>query len=164
MYEFIEYRVADAMTQRPVTVRPDMTLAEVEALFERYDYDCLPVCGRDGRLIGVVTKLDFLRAFAFTRDSMIPRYDEIMARPAASVMTAPATTVTPDTPLTRVIQLMAETRHKSFPVTSHGALRGMISRRDVVRALRRAVGGERVSRSNDQKEGQRWTRTAFSQR
>jgi CBS domain-containing protein len=149
MYEFIAYRVGDAMTQRPVTVRSDMTLAEVESLFERYDHECLPVCDRDGKLIGVVTKLDFLRAFAFTPAAMIPRYEEIMARPAASVMTAPATTVTRETPLTRVIQLMAETRHKSFPVTSDGALLGMISRRDVVRALRRAVGGERATYSND---------------
>jgi CBS domain-containing protein len=143
MYEFVEYQVADAMTYRPVTVGPKATLAEVEALFEEHDYDCLPVCDPDGRLIGVVTKLDFLRAFAFTRDTMIPRYDDIMQRPVESVMTAPAITVATDAPLTRVLQLMVETRHKSFPVVMGGVLQGMIARRDVVRALRRAAGGAR---------------------
>jgi len=144
MYEFIEYQVADAMTFQPVTVRPDATLAEVEALFERYDYDCLPVCDADGRLHGLVSKLDFLRAFAFTPDAMVPRYAEIMQRPVTCVMTREPTTVPDDMRLTRVLQMLVETRHKSFPVTIGNMLLGMISRQDVVRALRRAAAGERT--------------------
>ena len=144
MYEFVEYQVADAMTFHPVTVRPDDTLAEAEALFERYDYDCLPVCDADGRLRGVLSKLDFLRAFAFTPDAMVPRYAEIMQRPVSSVMTREATTVPEDMRLTRVLQMLVGTRHKSFPVTFENMLLGMISRQDVVRALRRAAAGERT--------------------
>jgi CBS domain-containing protein len=53
--------------------------------------------------------------------------------------------VTRETPLTRVVQLMVRTRHKSFPVTVGKALLGMISRRDVVSALRRGAAGERAS-------------------
>jgi CBS domain-containing protein len=144
MYEFIEYQVADAMTFHPVTVRPDATLADAEALFERYDYDCLPVCDADGRLRGVVSKLDFLNAFAFTADTMVPRYAEIMERPVESIMTRQPTTVPQDMRLTRVLQMLVSTRHKSFPVTAGKMLLGMISRQDVVRALRRAAGGERT--------------------
>jgi CBS domain-containing protein len=144
MYEFIEYQVADAMTFHPVTVRPGATLADTEALFERYDYDCLPVCDGEGRLRGVVSKLDFLRAFAFTPDTMVPRYAEIMQRPVASVMTRAPTTVPQDMRLTRVLQMLVATRHKSFPVTAGSMLLGMIARQDVVRALRRAAAGERV--------------------
>lgn len=144
MYEFVAYQVADAMTYRPVTVGPGATLAEVETLFEKHDYDCLPVCDERGRLLGVVTKLDFLRAFAFTRDTVVPRYEEIMQRQARTVMTAEATTVTEDMPLTRVLQLMVDSRHKSFPVTRESVLVGTISRRDVVRALRRAAAGEQA--------------------
>src|SRR6266516_3091936 len=66
MYEFLDYQVADAMTYRPVTVGVGTPLAEVEALFERYDFNSLPVVSWDGILVGVVTKLDFLKAFAFT--------------------------------------------------------------------------------------------------
>jgi CBS domain-containing protein len=142
MYEFLEYQVADAMSYRPVTVGPRSTLAAVEAAFEEHDYDCLPVCNEDGALLGVVTKLDFLRAFAFSAETMVPRYAEIMERPASSVMTAHTITVTPDMPLTRVLQLMVQTRHKSFPVTMGALVIGMIARRDVVRALRRAAAGE----------------------
>ena len=156
MYEFLEYRASDAMTYRPVTVGPRSTLAELEALFEKHDFDCFPVCNEDGALLGVVTKLDFLAAFAFARESMVPRYEDIMQRPVGSVMTSKAITVTPETPLTRVLQLMVETRHKSFPVTTGALLLGMIARRDVVRALRRAAAGE--------PEGGTWTIPASSVR
>ncbi len=152
MYEFVEYQVSDAMSFRPVTVRPTATLAELEALFEKYDYDCLPVCDEQGSLRGVVTKLDFLRAFAFTPDVMVPRYEEIMQRPVASVMTVAPTTVAQDMPLTRVLQMMVSTRHKSFPVTAGKMLLGMVSRQDVVRALWRAAAGERA-RGLEQLEG-----------
>jgi CBS domain-containing protein len=151
MYEFVEYQVSDAMSFHPVTVRPIATLAEVEALFEKHDYDCLPVCNAAGELQGVVSKLDFLRAFAFTPDVMVPRYEEIMRQPVASVMTAEPTTVAQDMPLTRVLQMMVGTRHKSFPVTAGGMLLGMVSRQDVVRALRRAAAGE-SARGLDQLE------------
>jgi CBS domain-containing protein len=142
MYEFLEYRVSDAMTYRPATIDPKATLAEVEALFEKYDYDCFPVCGARGRLLGVITKLDLLRAFAFTCDTMVPRYQDIMKRPAETVMTAEAITVAPDMPLTRVLEIMVDTRHKSLPVMLGKLPVGMIARRDIVRELRKAAAGE----------------------
>ena len=156
MYEFVEYRVSDAMTYRPVTIRPNTTLAEVEALFEKHDYDCLPVCDERDRLLGVVTKLDFLRAFAFSCETMVPRYQDIMKRPAETVMTVAAITVSPDMPLTRILQLMIETRHKSFPVMVGKLPIGMISRRDIVHALRRAAAGEEAPSAHP-RENETWT-------
>jgi CBS domain-containing protein len=142
MYEFLEYQVADAMTYHPVTITRAISLAEAEALFEEHDFNCLPVC-EEGALLGIVTKLDVLKAFAFTARGMIPRYEEILQQPAESVMTIRPITVTPDLNLTRVLQLMAETRYRSFPVVVGALLIGMIAREDVLRALARAARGER---------------------
>jgi len=142
MYEFLDYQVADAMTYRPVTVGAGTPLAEVEALFERHDFNSLPVVSRDGILVGVVTKLDFLKAFAFTPHEMVPHYDEIMSRPAESVMTRNLATVRPDMTLTRLLQLMVDTRYRSFPVAIGALLIGIVARQDVVRALQRAATGE----------------------
>jgi CBS domain-containing protein len=103
------------------------------------------VC-EDGVLLGIVTKLDCLKAFAFTPQSMVPRYEEIMDQPADAVMTQKPLTVTPDMSLTRVLQLMAETRYKSFPVTIGALLIGIVSREDVLRALERAATGKRPRR------------------
>ena len=117
MYEFLDYQVADAMTYRPLTVSPGTPLAEVEALFERHDFNSLPVVSRDGILLGVVTKLDFLKAFAFTPQEMVPHYDEIMRRPVESVMTGNPVTIPPHMVLTRLLQLMVDARYRSVPVT-----------------------------------------------
>ena len=143
MYEFLEYRVCDAMTEAAatVTVSPDRTLAEAEALLEKHDFNALPVV-EQGRLTGVLTKLDLLRAFRFTADTVLPPYERIMARPVSSVMSTDVVSVTPRTPLTRVLQRMLETRNKSFPVLDGEELVGVIAREDVLRALRRAVAGE----------------------
>ena len=142
MYEFIEYRVRDAMTHHPVTITRETLLSEVETLFAELDFNCLPVT-EGGLLVGIVTKLDVLKAFAFTSNTMLPHYEDIIRQPAESVMTHRPITVTPDVSLTRVLQQMVETRYHSFPVARDALLIGMISRQDILRALARAVEGER---------------------
>ncbi len=139
MYEFLAYRVCDVMHYYPVTVGPDTPLAEIEALFEQRDFNSLPVASRDGALLGVITKLDFLKAFNFTPHEMVPRYDEIMSWPAESVMTRQPVTVDPHMPLTHLLQLMVVMRYRSFPVTIERRLLGIVSRSDVLRALRQAA-------------------------
>jgi CBS domain-containing protein len=92
-----------------------------------------------------VTKLDLLRAFRFTDDHMFPPYEQVMAEPVRQVMTTDATTVTPRTPLTRVLETLVRTRMKSLPVVEDERVVGMIAREDVLAALRRAVAGERAT-------------------
>jgi CBS domain-containing protein len=144
VYEFLDYRVCDAMTPTPVRVGEETTLAEAEGIFEEHDFNALPVVRGDTRLVGVVSKLDLLKAFRFDERSMFPAYEAIMAQPVSSVMTRDVETVTPRTPLTRVLEKMVELRTKSLPVAVDGELVGMIAREDVLEALRRAVGGERA--------------------
>jgi CBS domain-containing protein len=143
MYEFIYYRVRHVMTRSPVVIRPSTPLAEVESIFDSHDFNGLPVLDESDTLVGVVTKLDFLRAFVFTPESVVPHYDEILRRAAESVMTADPRTVDPDMPLTRILEDMVATRYKSFPVVEQGRFAGVVAREDVLRGLRRAAAGER---------------------
>jgi CBS domain-containing protein len=143
MYEFLDYRVCDAMTRDPVCVAPSASIAEAEALFEKHDFNALPVVSAKGELLGVVTKLDLLRAFRFTDEHMFPPYEQVMAQKVESVMTAVVATATPRTPLTRVLETLVRTHNKSLPVVDENRVVGMIAREDVLGALRRAVGGER---------------------
>ena len=145
MYEFLDYRTCDAMSGDPVTVAPETSLAEAEAILERRDFDALPVVGAGRELLGIVTKLDLLRAFRFTDQHVFPPYETIMARPVREVMVTDVTTVTPRTPLTRVLEILVRLRTKSLPVVEDGGVVGMIAREDVLRALRRAVAGERAT-------------------
>jgi len=142
MYEFIHFRVQDVMTRHPIVVHKDMTLAKAEAIFERHDFNGLPVVDGENRLIGMMTKLDFLKAFAFTENSKMPRYDVMMAQSVETVLTTAPCVVSPETPLTRVAQSMIETRFKSFPVIENDRVIGIIARENIMKALRRAAQGE----------------------
>ena len=65
------------MTHAVTTVTRRTTMRELEALFEQHDFNSFPVV-EDGKMLGIVTKFDFLRAFAFTTGQMVPHYDELM--------------------------------------------------------------------------------------
>ena len=139
MRGFIGLTVNDAMT-RPVTVlSPEATVGELEDLIERYDYNSFPVVEND-RLVGIVTKFDLLRNFIFTPDSVLPHYQELMQRRVGEIMRRQVRTVEPEMALTRVLQMMVDMSTKSFPVVSDGRVVGIISREDVIRALRRTIG------------------------
>ena len=127
------------MTRTVTTVTRQTTLRELEALFEKHDFNSFPVM-EEGRMVGIVTKFDFLRAFAFTTGQMMPHYDELMRRPVGEMMTEAVVHVEPTAPLTRVLQLMLSLKSRSFPVIgSDRQLAGIISREDVIRALKEAT-------------------------
>jgi CBS domain-containing protein len=54
--------VADMMTPNPVTVGPDESIQEAARTIARRRHNRLPVVDADGRLLGVVTRLDVLEA------------------------------------------------------------------------------------------------------
>ncbi len=139
MYRFTECRTAQYMTAAVQTVDRKTTMRRLEQLFERYDFNSFPVV-EDGVILGIVTKFDFIRTFAFTTHQMVPHFDELMNQTVADVMTETVIHVDPTAPLTRVLQLMVNYKARSFPVLdAQRKLLGMISREDVMRALKEAT-------------------------
>ena len=127
------------MTPDVKTVSRSLTLRELEDLFERDDFNAYPV-EEDSQIVGVVSKFDFLASFVFTPAHMMPRYEDLMEKTVADVMTPDFIYVRGETRLTRVLQLMVEHRIRSMPVIEGDQqLVGMISREDVMRALQRCA-------------------------
>ena len=141
MYKFLEQTVASHMTRAVKTVTRELTMRELGEMFERDDFNAYPV-EDDGQIIGLVTKFDLLKCFAFTPNQMVPRYGDLMKRTVADVMTSEFIYVRSDTKLTRVLRLMVEHRFRSVPVidSDHG-LAGIIAREDILRALEVCAGG-----------------------
>jgi CBS-domain-containing membrane protein len=139
MYRFLEYTAGQYMTREVKTVTREITMRDLEALFERHDFNAFPVV-QAKNVVGLVTKFDFLKAFAFTTGQMVPHYDELMGRQVGDVMTEAVVHVEPTAPLTRVLQLMINLKARSLPVMDQErCLVGMISREDVMRALKAAT-------------------------
>jgi CBS domain-containing protein len=135
LYKFLEETVADYMTRAVKTVTRGLTVRELGIMFDRDDFNTYPV-EEDAQAIGIVTKFDVLKCFAFTPSQMVPRYGDLMNRTVADVMTSEFIYVRPDTKLTRVLQLMVEHRIRSIPVMDDGhRLAGIIAREDILRAL-----------------------------
>lgn len=141
MYKFLEETAADCMTRSVKTVTRDLTMRALQLLFERDDFNAYPVV-EGAHAVGLVTKLDFLKCFAFTPAKMVPRYDDLMSTTVADVMTPTFIYVGAETKLTRVLQLMVEHRVRSIPVINAEKLIGIVSREDVMRSLKRCTGGD----------------------
>jgi CBS domain-containing protein len=135
VYRFLEETVAGHMTRAVKTVTRELSVRELGGMFERDDFNTYPV-EEDAQVIGIVTKFDLLKCFAFTPSQMVPRYGELMNRTVGDVMISEFIYVRPDTKLTRVLQLMVEHRIRSIPVIDGDhRLAGIVAREDVLRAL-----------------------------
>ena len=141
MENFIEQVVADHMTRNVKTVTRGLTLRDLGDLFESDDFNTYPV-EENRQVVGVVSKFDHLACFVFTPAHMVPRYDDLMKRTVNDIMASEFIYVGTDTRLTRVLQLMVDHRIRSMPVINGDQrLAGIISRENVMQALRRCTGG-----------------------
>ncbi len=142
MYRFLQQTVAEYMTRAVTTVSREVTVRDLNQMFERDDFNTYPV-EADGQVVGLVTKFDLLKCFAFTPSQMVPRYDDLMNRTVADIMTSAYIYVGADTKLTRVLQLMVEHRIRSIPaIDNDNRLVGIIAREDVIKALAASAQGD----------------------
>lgn len=141
MHKFLEASAGQYMTREVKTVARDTSMRELQQMFEADDFNCYPV-REGGDIVGVVSKFDFLKCFAFNPGRMVPAYDELLSRTVADVMTPEFIYVDPATKLTRVLQLMVDHRMRSIPVLDgEQHLAGVIAREDIMRALAASAGG-----------------------
>lgn len=139
MYEFLQETVGNNMTRSVRSVTPETTVGELYRLFAVDDFEAYPVV-RDDTLVGMVSKLDALKPFAFTEDQLVPHYKDGMATRVDDIMSASVVAVKPDTYLQRVLELMIKHRVKSLPVVDQWQnLVGIIAREDIMRAMERSV-------------------------
>jgi CBS domain-containing protein len=68
----------DAMTARPITIGPHAALPAATKLIVREGVTRLPVVD-GGKLVGIVTRADLVRAFARSDDSLARDLDELLA-------------------------------------------------------------------------------------
>jgi CBS domain-containing protein len=129
------------MTTSVVSVTADTSVRQALRLLDEHSITSLPVISDDGRLEGVVSEADLLHETlpADPRSRMLP-VDvprDVPARTVGEVMTTHPVTLAPSDDLAVAVELLTSTAVKSAPVVDHGAVAGVISRRDVVHLLAR---------------------------
>jgi len=142
--------IHEVMTLRPITVTPHTTIGDLMAAFDRHDFNAFPVVDNGGVLVGIVTKLDVLRALRPAPDLDLRGLPSIAAAPIEGIMRRGVVAVEPDDPVVVAADLMVETRLRSLPVVqrprgSTRVLVGIVSQGDLLRGLRLALADERIA-------------------
>jgi CBS domain-containing protein len=142
-------RAADVMSERVFKVPPETPVADIAQLLVERQISAVPVVDADDRVVGIITERDLMRrveigtvpqpageAAGFAeRTSRAAAYVKSHGTTAAEIMTPKVLTVTRETPLIEVADLMEKWRIKRVPVVEAGRLVGIVSRLDLVRAL-----------------------------
>ncbi|MGC4112048.1 MAG: CBS domain-containing protein [Nocardioides sp.] len=128
--------VRDVMTSPAVTIKPTDDVAQAARVLDRLSLTTLPVVDEEHRLVGIIGEADVIAQLTAASGSSETR--SASETPLVSdVMSHPATTVSADDDLRDVVALMRGSTLKSLPVLLHDHVVGVVSRRDVVRAMAR---------------------------
>jgi len=118
--------IADVMSPRVVSVRPDETVDVAIARMLEHDIGSVAVCDQE-RLVGIFTERDVLRLAGEGTD-----FGELKVR---DVMTRSLVTVSPDVGVAAAARLMGERRVRHLPVLDGEHLLGVVGIREVLRSL-----------------------------
>ncbi len=117
-------KLRDIMTQSPVEIHPDESVAVAARMLTRHNIGALPVCGTDGKLCGLVTDRDLV-----TRCMASERPVERMR--VRDVMTGRVISAAPDMETGAAAHLMGREQIRRLPVVENGKLCGMVSLGDL---------------------------------
>ena len=118
------------MTRQVITIGADATVVEAASTMLRNHISGLPVVDAAGDLIGIISEGDFIRraeigterkrgrwlAFLAGTDRIAAEFVHAHGRTVGEIMTADPITMTEDTPLDRIVQIMESSNIKRVPV------------------------------------------------
>jgi CBS domain-containing protein len=152
----------DVMQTSVVTVSPETPLADIQRLFVEEGIGGAPVVDDTGRVVGVISASDLLRAVESERDTAAaePRYfrdtlefsgpdwshvledfqDRLAELRVADAMTEGVVMVPPEASVAEVARRMLGHRIHRILVVEDGALAGIISTFDLVALLEKEAG------------------------
>ena len=118
---------SEIMTRPAISAKVKASARDIALQFINEHYSGMPVTEEDGKVIGIVTEIDILKAL---NDG-----HELSHLNAGDIMTRDVATVNPDTPITDMIKMMEEFSIIRLPVVKDEKLIGVVSRGDIIRNL-----------------------------
>ncbi len=160
-------KVGDVMTREVLAVNANDNLEFVSQIFEKYDYDGLPVVDDNRKVLGVIsayemvaessgmhlptliTIMEQMSVNKADRRDLEAHFAKLREIKASAIMNPHPLTVTPDVSLEEVAKLFAE-HHKVNPiivVDANGILAGVVSRYDIIKLFNEKYFGQVVERA-----------------
>src|SRR4029078_974237 len=143
-------KLSEVMTENPVAVGPETPLKDVADILLEDRISGVPVIGGRLEVLGVVSEADIIakevgpdprdrRLISWLLGGRYVDREKMAARTAAEAMGSPAITVTERQTVAEAARLMTDLGIKRLPVVDDdGALIGIVTRTDLVRAFSRS--------------------------
>jgi CBS domain-containing protein len=136
----LQPRVEVAMKRNPATVPPYYPLLEAVGIMVDRGIRHVTVVDDNGRVVGILSDRDVRTALGDPLEALHQELPEVEELKVSSVMTTDVTTVTEDTSLADAARHFIDERIGALPVLSaEGALVGILSYVDVIRALQESL-------------------------
>ena len=118
-------RSESGMITDPLTVNPEVTLADLDKLCGKFHISGLPVVDKDNKLVGIITNRDM-------------RFEEDMSRRIGDIMTKENLITAPvGTSLAEAKEILRKHRIEKLPlVDKEGNLQGLITIKDIEKATK----------------------------
>jgi CBS domain-containing protein len=137
------------MTARVTTIPPEMPVVDIARLLAERGISAVPVVTMDGNLLGLVTEADLICRLAAQLDEAPSWLGGLFADPAKAaeryarahgfvaeeVMTTEVVTIPPEMPAAEIAATLERHRIRRVLVVEQGRLRGVVSRRDLLRVV-----------------------------
>jgi len=118
------------MSTELVTITPDTEIMRAVYLLVKHDISGMPVVDEEGELVGILTERDCIAT------AINAGYFDEAGGPVRDFMSSPVETAEADDSLMNVADRLSKSIYRRFPVIEDGRLVGLISRRDVLEALK----------------------------
>jgi CBS domain-containing protein len=142
-------RAHQIMTRPVITVTPEATIVEAANIMLQKHVSGLPVVDAAGKLVGVVSEGDFIRRSEIGTQRKRGRWLRFILGPGKSasdfvhehgrkvceVMTESPLTITEDTALEEIVELMEKNNVKRLPVIRGDKVVGIVSRANLLQAV-----------------------------
>lgn len=119
---------ASEVMQRPVlATTPRASVRDIATQIVVNEISGMPVTEKSGEIVGIITEADILGALMDGK-----KLEHLTAQ---DIMSTDPITIDMDTPMEKVMKLLEENGVLRLPVTSHGKVVGIISRRDIIKSV-----------------------------
>jgi len=143
---------ASIMSRDIVTADPEDSVATIAGLMAKHNISSVPICAKDGTLIGMLSEGDLMPHLGETSETRRAWWLRLLAegtdlseeflnyirldqRRAKHLMHVPVVSATERANVSEVADLMAKHHIKRVPIVRDGKVVGVVSRADLIRLM-----------------------------
>lgn len=115
--------VRNIMNRRVIVAKPDISIKEASKIMDNLHIGSLIIM-EEGKIVGIVTSSDILRAIAENKDPETTILENIMSKNVV--------TIEPDKKIEDAVDLMIKYKIKKLPVVENNELVGIVTASDII--------------------------------